>query len=143
VAVKLRIRSGRAKVGYIVASIVLILLVGTALFFAVSREAAQVAALVVGAALLIVGVRAFRGPSEQVAAPRAWWRMTERPVAGFLLAIFFALAGIGYLVAPFNVPAMEVLYLGVYALVVVAYVHSSIRLTLWPTEEFQDDSPEP
>jgi hypothetical protein len=141
--VKVRIRSGPAKVGYITVSILLILLIGLALSFAVSRVAAQLAALAVGVALLILGVRAFRGPSEQVAAPRAWWRMTERPVAGFLLAIFFALAGIGYLVAPFNVPAMEVLYLGMYALVVVAYVHSSIRLTLWPTEEFQDDSPEP
>jgi uncharacterized membrane protein YfcA len=140
---KLRITSGPAKVGFIIAAIILILMAGVALSFAVSREAAQLAALVLGVVLLIVGVRAFRGPSESLAPPRAWWRMTERPVAGFLLAIYFTLQGVGYLLTPFAVPAIEVLYLAVDAVVVAAYLHSSIRLTVMRNEEFEGESQEP
>ncbi|MEN8602808.1 hypothetical protein [Microbacterium rhizosphaerae] len=131
----MRIRSGPAKVGYIVVSIIVILLIGIALSFAVSQVAAQLVALAVGVALLVLGVRSFRGASEAVAPPRAWWRMTERPVAGYLVAIYFFLAGLGYLVAPFAAPAIEALYIGVYAMAVAAYVHSSIRLSLRPPEE--------
>jgi hypothetical protein len=141
--VKLRIRSGGAKAGYIIGSLILILLVGTALSFGVSREVAQVAALALGVASLVVGVRSFRGGSEAVEAPRAWWRMTERPVAGFVLAIYFALQGVGYFVAPFGTPAIEVLYIAVDVLVIAAYLHSSIRLTAMPIEELEVDSEEP
>jgi hypothetical protein len=140
---KLRITSGAAKVGYIAASLILILSIGTALAFATFREAAQLVALALGVVLLIVGVRSFRGASESTAPPRAWWRMTERPVAGYLLAIYFTLQGVGYLLTPFAAPVIEILYLTVDAFVVVAYLHSSIRLTVMRDDDVEGQSQEP
>ena len=141
--VKLRIRSGRAKAGFIVASLILTLLTGTALSFAVSREAAQIAALVLGVALLFVGVGAVPAPSGDGAAARAGGGGTARPGAGCQLAICLALQGVGYFVRPFGALAVQVLYIGVTMVVVLSYLHSSIRLTLMPVEEFYSESQEP
>lgn len=36
--------------------------------------------------------RSFRGAGEAVQPPRAWWRLTARPLAGFLLGAMYALS---------------------------------------------------
>ena len=35
--------------------------------------------------------RSFRGPGEPVFPPRAWWRLTARPLAGWWLGAYFLL----------------------------------------------------
>ncbi|ARC58564.1 hypothetical protein AS850_15860 [Frondihabitans sp. 762G35] len=62
-----------------------------------SGLAAAVASILLNG-LLVVAVRCFRVPEEDIAAPRPWWRMTGRPTAGFLLGTVYGLSGLGYAV---------------------------------------------
>ena len=52
-------------------------------------------AFVVNLAFTIVGVRVFRGYLEPISPPRAWWRWTGRPKAGFWLGAFQIIGGLG------------------------------------------------
>jgi hypothetical protein len=78
-----------------------------------------------------VGIRTFRGPEERIEPPRAWWRATARPTAGYWIGIA------SIIVWPLNFgtshPAPftpEHLVTGFVNLVVgVYYLNSSIRLS--------------
>lgn len=41
---------------------------------------------------VLVGTRIFRGRHEPILPARAWWRMTAKPTAGFVLGTCFALS---------------------------------------------------
>jgi hypothetical protein len=116
-----RITEPMGKVAYVVgATVVGVFLV---LLLVSSPLPDELVAAAYFVAWVAVGVRVFRGAGEQVEAPRAWWRMTSRPTAGFVLA---AVLGLGVLVpagAPSSAPQV------VAQLVVgVAYLGSSIAL---------------
>ena len=119
-----RITEPMGKVAYVVGAVVIgVFLV---LLLAASPIPETVVADIAAAyfvAWVVVGVRVFRGAGEQVEAPRAWWRMTARPAAGFVLAAFL---GLGLLVpagAPSSAPQVVA-----QVLVALAYLGSSTVL---------------
>lgn len=71
-------------------------------------------------ALFVVGARCFRGPGEDIAAPRPWWRMTNRSKSSKWLGVLFVILG-------------SFVLLGVI-LRVVAPVHDSVT-PLSPADE--------
>jgi hypothetical protein len=97
-----------------------------------------VAALLV-LALIGVGARLFRGAGEPVEPPRAWWRFTAAPTAGFAIAGVFAIQALATVVSAWFAgiagsrdapePSGTGAAAGVVAAVIaVAYLHSSLRL---------------
>lgn len=85
-----RITTAQGKVGFLVGAVVVEVLV---MLLLLALGVPDGLAPFIGAlwflAVVVVGVRTFRGPGEPVEPPRAWWRMTAGPVVGFLLAASF------------------------------------------------------
>ncbi|WP_431277762.1 hypothetical protein [Leifsonia poae] len=87
---------------------------------------------VLNIAYVTIGVRTFRGADENREDPRAWWRATARPAAGFWIGSGLAVAaGISLLGAlaskPVDAFIPTVAFL-VYAALAAFYLHSSYRL---------------
>lgn len=122
-----RITTAQAKVGYVVAATVIGILL-TLLLFAFGLPDAVVPLIAaIGFVLMVgIGVRVFRGDDEPVAPPRAWWRMTARPFAGFLLAAYFVADGV--FARPTVSSGFDVVGTVVMLLVAAAYVGSSVTL---------------
>lgn len=122
-----RITTAQAKVGYVVAAAVIGILL-TLLLFAFGLPDAVVPLIAaIGFVLMVgIGVRVFRGDDEPVAPPRAWWRMTARPFAGFLLAAYFVADGL--LARPTVSSGFDVVGTVLMLLVAAAYVGSSVTL---------------
>jgi hypothetical protein len=86
----------------------------------------------------LLGVRIFRGYHERVAEPRAWWRWTGRPKAGFWLGGLHLFALLGTVqefwtrdgLAP-ELP-VAILNSALFLIVAFAYLNSSFRLRLHP-----------
>lgn len=81
---------------------------------------------------LLTAIRTFRGRDEAVEPPRAWWRATARPTAGFVLGAFFALSSL-LTFAPevYGVfPSMGWIIVDIVlnTLTAAFFLHSSIRL---------------
>jgi hypothetical protein len=76
---------------------------------------------------LVAMARSFRGSGEPVEPPRAWWRLTARPLAGWWLGGMWILAAFSVFSpqsTELSIPAaIGSLILG------VAFLNSSIRLT--------------
>jgi hypothetical protein len=98
----------------------------------------QTIGLVATLSYTLVGVRIFRGYLEPVIAPRAWWRWTGRPKAGFwlgALSLFATLSvfpnfWLSHDVVP-NVPLL-VLNVSESAFTALGYLNSSFRLRRHP-----------
>jgi hypothetical protein len=94
--------------------------------------------VVVGAAavlaVIVVLTRCFRGENES-RGPRAWWRMTARPTAGYLLAAWFFVQALttGLSGAPRVVPATWISVVVALA-IALAYLTSSVRLSVGRSE---------
>lgn len=79
-------------------------------------------------AAVIVLARSFRGIGEPVRPPRAWWKLTSRPRAGFLLGAMYLLSSLTLLAPTLQSPSgwaagVNALFLG------AAFLNSSVRLT--------------
>jgi hypothetical protein len=80
---------------------------------------------------ILFATRIFRGPGEEIVARRAWWRMTNRPTAGFvigslqLVSLIAGAVGIGDRVDPL-IPSI----LGCVGTILITglYFNSSIQL---------------
>jgi hypothetical protein len=89
-------------------------------------------------AYTIVGVRVFRGYLEPVEPPRAWWRWTGRPKAGFWLGALNVLAATAdaqdFWPRDGHSPDISVAVLNILAATVTAigYLNSSFRLQRHP-----------
>lgn len=81
-------------------------------------------------AALIALARSFRGAGEPVQPPRPWWKLTSRPRAGFLLATMYLLAAVTTLVPVKHHSATNWVAEVDVALLGVAFLNSSIRLTI-------------
>lgn len=82
-------------------------------------------------AWIYYATRIFRGSEELLVAPRPWWRMTARPLAGILLAVGFLCLLAFSLISALTSPALVITYsAGVveYAALAFLYAGSSIRL---------------
>ena len=122
-----RILGAQAKVGYVVGAVVIEVL-GMLLLAALGLPGALVP--FIGAlwslAIVVVGVRVFRGPDEPVEPPRAWWRMTAGPVVGFLLAAYFLVDAI--VARGLTTSAVDAGGLVTSVLIAAAYAGSSVTL---------------
>lgn len=125
----IRITTAEAKVGYVVAVVVVEVLLALLLWAVGLPDGAVPSLSAVGlVAMVVVGVRLFRGPGEPVAPPRAWWRMTAGPVSGYLLAAYFAADAV---VARGLVSgSVDVAGVVVSVLVALAYAGSSTTLVV-------------
>jgi hypothetical protein len=86
----------------------------------------------------LVGVRTFRGYREPTSAPRAWWRWTGRPKAGFWLGALHLVALTGGIQdfwprsgLTLQLPA-AVLNIALLASIAFGYLNSSFRLRRHP-----------
>ncbi|MBF4588875.1 hypothetical protein [Curtobacterium sp. VKM Ac-1395] len=122
-----RITTAQAKVGYVVAASVIGILLTLLLFAFGLPDVVVPLVAAIGFVLMVgIGVRVFRGDDEPVAPPRAWWRMTARPFAGFLLAAYFVADGL--LARPSVSSGFDVAGTVVMLLVAAAYAGSSVTL---------------
>jgi hypothetical protein len=95
-------------------------------------------ALVLNLGYTFVGVRVFRGYLEPVAPPRAWWRWTGRPRAGFWLCALHVVALLG-VVQDFRALdgfadnlLLTVVNTATFTILAAGYLFSSFRLQLHP-----------
>ena len=127
----IRIVDTGRKAATIVAMLLAISLLGLTMALAVDESVGVAATAVLMVAAVALCGRTFRGPSEEPAPPRSWWRLTERPTAGFILGALFAARAISYLTVE-NRDSSVLLSsaCAVTALLAAAFVHSSVRLTM-------------
>ncbi|WP_431245264.1 hypothetical protein [Leifsonia xyli] len=129
----MRITSVTGKITYIVGVFALILVLNVFVFARFLNPTFDVLIVaVLNVAYVIVGVRIFRGAGENRSDPRAWWRATARPAAGFwiggLLGVLAFISGVGAFASDAEdafVPAIACLS---YAALAAFYLNSSIRL---------------
>jgi uncharacterized membrane protein YfcA len=139
----LRIHKARWRLAYVVVGIALLLaLNGFVLLRVLPAQVDAVIFNLLVLAFVFVAVRSFRGRDEAVEPPRVWWRMTARPTAGLLIAAFLAASVVNYLFSTTaRAPGDEFtngLSTAVNALLVIAYVHSSIRLIVAASQAAQE-----
>lgn len=137
-----RIRKTRWKLLYIVIGVVLAVFNGLVLGPALPPLAYAVGANVLVLVLYLGGVRSFRGPGEPIKPPRAWWRMTSRPRAGFVVGslfvlifasdVFFAVSGSGDFTFSYALGAV------VDGSLAFLFLRSSIQLRKFPPETVPD-----
>jgi hypothetical protein len=136
------IRDGSAKTISVIGGYAVVLLSGFLIGIVCGPTWGVVATSGLVLALVWTLTRWFRGENESD-EPRSWWRMTARPIAGYVLAGWFLLQAIGTAVAhaPAVAPAAA---FGVVVAVIaaVAYTNSSVRLSrqddsLAPEDRFQ------
>ena len=128
----MRIQRTALKALYVAGGIVLVAIVENYVFSFLPGFVAHILDALAQAAFVLSATRAFRSAGEPVAPPRAWWRATGQPTAGFVLAALFAL-GTAFTAlteprgAAENLPGwwLNVVLTGAIALY---YLHSSIRL---------------
>ena len=126
----MRITTPEGKFGYLIAApVVLVLLQFLAAAINDFETSALLIALGVVAqlAFVVVGVRTFRGAGEAVRPPRAWWRMTARPPAGYLLGGLF-LAQAAWSALTRDATPLSAVGAAVSALIGLAYLAASVRL---------------
>ena len=135
----LRIRKTRWKIAYIAIGGVLFIILSIAIRpYMFPNPMYAVVANVLTVLLYFGGVRSFRGAGEPIEPPRAWWRMTSRPRAGFVVGsllilsfangVFMAASGSRDLTFTFVLGAL------VDASLSFLYFRSSIRLRRVPPQ---------
>ena len=129
-----RIVNALAKVATVVGWSIGTVFAAIALALAVSRTAADIWSVASLLALVVFSARTFRGAGEDVAAPRRWWRMTTRPLGGFVIAaLIIADALVAAAVPAVRLsPGVEIVAGVLGSCVALAYVHSSLRLLRAP-----------
>lgn len=129
----MRIVTITGKITYIIGGYALLLILNVFVFQQLVNATIDVMIVaVLNIAYVLIGVRIFRGADENRQDPRAWWRATARPAAGFWIGAGLAVAaGISLLGALASapedsfVPAVAFVAYGVFA---AFYLHSSFRL---------------
>ena len=132
-----RITSNESKVGIVIGGWVIGLLAALGVGAVVGGLAGTDAGVVTGMVLLyltpivivVFCVRTFRGPSEPVAPPRRWWRMTERPTSGFIVGGLFLVQTFTAITTVVDRgPLLSLLATMPNAIAAVAFLGSAIKL---------------
>ncbi len=129
----MRITSTINKVIYILVGEAVVLSLNGLLIYNVVPPVVDLAAVfVLNFVYVFIGVRTFRGPGEDVAAPRAWWRATSRPLAGLVIGgiagVLSLISLLGALAAPPEQSGTAAVVCVAWALLSAFYLHSSSRL---------------
>jgi hypothetical protein len=137
-----RIRKTRWKLTYILVGLLLAGFNGLVLSPALPPVASALGANLLGLLLYLGGARSFRGPGEPVKPPRAWWRMTSRPRAGFVIGsllvlsfvngVFFVMFGSG------DSTLSYALGTAIDGSLAFMFLRSSIQLRKFPPETVPD-----
>lgn len=124
---RVRITDPISKAAYLVVAIAVVFIVAATAAIGLGASPAALLASALVAILVCVGARTFRGPGEPVAPPRAWWRMTARPLAGFAGAAAFLASAVGAATGSGSgsVAAVVIVF---DVVVAAAYLNSSLRL---------------
>jgi hypothetical protein len=128
-----RIVTITGKITYVVGGYALLLVLNVFVFQQLVNATIDVMIVaVLNIAFVVTGVRIFRGAEENRQDPRAWWRATARPAAGFWIGAGLTVAaGISLLGALASdpedsfIPAIACVVYGIFA---IFYLHSSYRL---------------
>ena len=129
----MRITTTINKVIYILVGEAVVLSLNGLLLYNILPPVVDLAAvLVLNFVYVFIGVRTFRGPGEDVAAPRPWWRATNRPLAGFIIGgiagVLSLISLLGALAAPPEQSGTAAVVCVAWALLAAYYLHSSVRL---------------
>ena len=89
----MRIVTITGKIIYVVGVYALLLVLNIFVFMRLVNPTIDVLIVaILNIAYVVVGVRTFRGATENREDPRAWWRATARPAAGFWIGAGLAVA---------------------------------------------------
>ncbi|WP_426520009.1 hypothetical protein ACPPVQ_07030 [Diaminobutyricibacter sp. McL0618] len=129
----MRITTTVNKVIYILVGEVVVLALNSIVIYNVVPPVVDlIAVFVLNFVYVFIGVRTFRGPGEDVAAPRAWWRATARPFAGFIIggiaSVLALISLLGALAAPPEQSGTAAVVCVGWALLAAYYLSSSFRL---------------
>ncbi|TFC00936.1 hypothetical protein E3O51_00240 [Cryobacterium sp. MDB2-10] len=133
----IRLRKTRWKVAYILIGVIALAAIEIAIQpFRLPNPLYAVVANSLSILLIFGGVRSFRGLGEPLEPPRAWWRMTSRPRAGYIIGSLFVLnSANGVLVATTGPPEL-IFNVAISAMVDASlaflYFRSSTRLRKAP-----------
>lgn len=139
-----RIRRTGWKVLYVIAGLVVVEAVDQLIVaLDLAQPLAKILSMLLFFGFVLLGARSFRGAGEAIEPPRAWWRVTARPTAGFLIAalsaLFAGFAGALLVLRPDDYVLNNVGSGIGYAIVAAAYLHSSIRLTRDPPAQLDEE----
>lgn len=124
----LRVPTPTAKAGIVIGGYILLVLVGLLVALSLGGVAGSVVAAAIDLAIVAFCSRVFRGGDEAVVPPRAWWRMTAGPVAGWVLAGLFTASAVSAWVAQATAGSGAVAATA-QTVVAAALVHSAVRLS--------------
>jgi cytochrome c biogenesis protein CcdA len=132
-----RLRQWYWKFAYIVVAVTIYYLGGALASTSNARGILRSALVFV---LILLAARVFRGATELGDEPRPWWRMTGRPLAGFVLGSVFGLATIALVFYAFGVETEKAVHAFrsqepyvivtavIFAALAALYLTSSLRL---------------
>lgn len=124
-----RIQSAQAKATYLSVGLIIVVAASVMLAVPAGTPPGIVAYIALSTAWIIIGVRTFRGDGEPIRPPRAWWRMTNKPTAGFVIAALLLVHAVAT-ATQLGQDSTGVLGFSIVFDVVVAgfYLHSSMKL---------------
>lgn len=130
----LRLSQRRWKALYVVGGYLLLVAITLPAAVLLSESAHATLATALQSLWIYGGTRIFRGRNELTLPARPWWRMTARPVAGFVLGAVFAALFVYSIVNVTVEPLSFLWWTGVveYGAFAALYVASSIRLLTTP-----------
>lgn len=127
----LRVMNPWHKLAFLIAQFLLLRALSFVVGLVLPLAAAALLMEVVLVAVIVSLARSFRGMGEPVAPRRAWWRLTARPLAGWWLgALYLISALLPALSVHRPLPAWQLAQQAIVALLGLAFLNSSIRLTL-------------
>jgi hypothetical protein len=89
----IRLRKTRWKVAYILIGVISLAAIEIVIQpLMISNPMSAVVAKSLTVLLYLGGARSFRGLGEPIEPPRAWWRMTSRPRAGYIIGSLLVLS---------------------------------------------------
>lgn len=125
----LRVMNPWHKFGFLVGLVVANAAVSRLLGLALPVEAVVIITEPLWLIALVTVARSFRGWGEPVEPPRAWWRLTSRPRAGWLLGAMYLLGALSVFSPSKHAVVTWTDTVG-SLLLAAAFLNSSIRLTV-------------
>lgn len=143
----LRIRQTRWKIAYVVASNILLALNGLYVVPLLPWPAGWVIGNALTILFVFVGARSFRGVGEPLTPPRARWRMTSRPLSGFVVGSLFVLSSAANVYSAISMPTNLTFNYVADAVVGGAlaflFLRSSVRMQRVPPETVPEPAGRP
>lgn len=138
----MRVTSPVGKLGVALASLVVSILAGAGVGLGIGpHQLAGPVALTVWAIAVVLMTRVFRGPSEELAPRRAWWRATERSGIGVLLAVTFGASAFGALLTSDYATWVRIYAFSVNVALAIWYALSSWMLSRRSAGDHAADTP--